>query len=184
MIDHHRKLIFIHIARTGGSSVEAALVGKDWWYVDSATKHISARQARQLYGEDVWNSYTKFSIVRNPWDRIISIWATTRWHETAGLALNCSLETFIRNLKPHPRERYNSLFYHEILDEEMDFVLRFENLEDDLNRMLTVSGHQPVQLPHVNKKQRGSYQQMHTEQSRALIREMFARDIEAFGYEF
>ncbi len=184
MIDHDRKLIFIHIARTGGSSVEAALVGKDWWHIDSVTKHISARQARQSYGEDIWNSYTKFSVVRNPWDRVISLWATTRWHETAGLPLSCSLETFIRNLKPHPHERYNSLFYHEILNEEMDVVLRFENLEHDLNQMLGKVNADAVQLPHVNKKQRGSYRQVHTEQSRALVREMFARDIEAFGYAF
>ena len=159
-------------------------MGKDWWYIDSATKHISASQARQLYGEDIWNSYTKFSVVRNPWDRVMSIWATTRWHETAGLALNCPLETFIRNLRPHPREHYGSLFYHEILDEEMDFVLRFESLQGDLDRMLTQLGFDPVRLPHVNKRQRGSYRQMYSEHSRELVRKMFSEDIAAFEYAF
>jgi hypothetical protein len=75
MIDHNRKLIFIHIARTGGTSIETALVGKDWWFFDAQTKHISAKQARMFYGEELWKSYTKFSVIRNPWDRIISMWA-------------------------------------------------------------------------------------------------------------
>ena len=76
MIDHRSKLIFIHIARTGGTSIEASLVGKDWWLVDPSSKHISAKQARDLYGKDIWEAYTKFSVVRNPWDRVVSMWAT------------------------------------------------------------------------------------------------------------
>jgi len=36
------------------------------------------------------------------------------------------------------------------LDCEVDFTLRFEHLEDDLNTMLTGIGHDPVKLVHVN----------------------------------
>ncbi|MCA9055782.1 MAG: hypothetical protein KDA75_18225, partial [Planctomycetaceae bacterium] len=68
MIDHQRKLLFIHIARTGGTSIEAALVGCDWWDIDPETKHLSASQAKQIYGDEIWSTYTKFAVVRNPWD--------------------------------------------------------------------------------------------------------------------
>ena len=104
MINHDNKLIFIHIARTGGTSIETALSGKDWWLIDPQTKHISAGMARKIYGEEVWRTYTKFSVVRNPWDRVVSMWATQWWHEASGLDENCSFEEFIRNIKPHPHE--------------------------------------------------------------------------------
>lgn len=34
--------------------------------------HIKPARIRKKIGEDVWNSYFKFSIVRNPWDMVVS----------------------------------------------------------------------------------------------------------------
>ena len=72
MICHKSKVIFIHIPRTAGTSVEKAFVGKDWFNIDVSTKHIYASTARDYYAE-FWDEYFKFSIVRNPWDRMLSL---------------------------------------------------------------------------------------------------------------
>jgi len=184
MIDHQRKLLFVHVARTGGTSVETALVGKDWWRVEASTKHISAKQARKFYGEAICQSYTKFSIVRNPWDRVISMWATGRWHEPSNLNEGCSLKVFIENLKPHPNETYNSLFYNEILNDDLDHILRFENLQNDFDNMLDCLGLKKEPLPHINKKQRRPYTDMYSERDQALVQKLFAKDIEYFEYKF
>ena len=69
-------LIFVHITRTGGTSIEVALAGQDWWQISPQTKHLSARQIRIQVGEEKWSDYFKFSIVRNPWDRVVSMFAT------------------------------------------------------------------------------------------------------------
>jgi len=65
MISHEHKCIFIHIPHTGGSSIEVALVGKNWIDVDQKTKHLDWKEAKALYSE-YWDSYFKFSVVRNP----------------------------------------------------------------------------------------------------------------------
>lgn len=187
MIDHERKLIFIHITRTGGTSVETALIGQDWWNIDQASKHISASQARRLYGEDAWTSYYKFSIVRNPWDRLASMWATGWWYGSR-TAFNgvkpSSFSDFIRRLEPHPHEEYRALRYCDIIDLPLDRVLRFETLQDDFTALARDRGLGDLELPHIERRDRLPYQEFYTAEAEELVRQMFARDIETYGYTF
>lgn len=189
MIDHEKRLLFIHIARTGGTSVETALIQNDWWFIEPNTKHLSASQAHKYYGEEIWNSYTKFAVVRNPWDRIISMWATGWWRsksEDVNSNINDKkkLTNFILQLKPHPHEIYDSLFYHEILDERMDYILRFENLALDLSAMLAELKLQQVSLPHVEKGERKHYREYYDKDTEKLVGSIFQKDIELFHYKF
>jgi hypothetical protein len=180
VIDHLRKLLFIHVARTGGTSIESALVEQDWWVIEPWTKHISARQARERYGE----SYTTFSVVRNPWERVVSMWATKWWHQVSNLGDDCTFEVFIKSLKPHPCERYNSLHYHEILNEKLDFVLRFEKLQQDFDNMLSSVGIGNIPLRHLERREHEHYRSIYGERERHLIAASFAKDISTFGYDF
>jgi len=184
MIDDNRELLFVHIARTGGTSIETALVGKDWWFINPLTKHISAKQAREHYGEDVWKTYNKFSVVRNPWGRVASMWAVKSWHISSDIEFDCSFEYFIRNLKPHQNERYHSLFYCDILNEELDFILRFENLQEDFSSMLAEIGCPDITLPHIEKSNLKHYRDLYGEAEKQLVGEIFDKDISALGYVF
>ena len=71
MISHEHKCIFVHIGRCAGTSIEQWVCGADWWTIEPETKHLLASQARALY-KDYWDRYFKFSIVRNPVNRMIS----------------------------------------------------------------------------------------------------------------
>lgn len=187
MIDHKRRLLFIHIARTGGSSIETALAGDNWWRIDPGSKHISASQARVLYGEEIWGSYLKFSIVRNPWDRLVSMWATGWWWgATTHLKGKKpgSFHEFLRTLQPHPHEFYKSLLYHEILDEPVDAVLRFEHLNDDFELLLKRAGCGTVALPHVERRNRAEYRNYYDAISCDLVASTFRKDIADYGYKF
>lgn len=83
MIDCEYKFIFIHIVKTGGTSIEKVLCnyldidmkntrrnpqGK-WW------KHIWARDMKDYIGEKIWNDYFTFAFVRNPFDMILSLYS-------------------------------------------------------------------------------------------------------------
>jgi hypothetical protein len=188
MIDPARRLLFVHIARTGGTSIETALIGRDWWEIDPATKHVSASQARALYGEAVWREYTTFSVVRNPWDRVVSMRATGWWsdHRThLGGRDPGTLREFVLGLRPHPAsERYPSLPCADILDEEVDFVLRFERLQADFAAMLAAVGLSDVPLPHAERRERGPYRAYYDADTAALVGQVFGRDVERYGYTF
>ena len=68
VIIHSKRLIFVHIQKTGGNAIITAL-GESLNYPE---KHLLASDLRQLYGADVWDSYFKFAFARNPWSRLVS----------------------------------------------------------------------------------------------------------------
>ena len=190
MIDHERRLLFIHIARTGGTSVETALAGNDWWDICPESKHISASQTRKLYGEHIWQSFVKFIIVRNPWDRLVSMWAAGWWWDDRTHLRGIkplTFRDFVLTLRPHPNEHYDSLFYHQILDEKLYFVLRFETLMIDFSLMLKQLNLPDVILPHIQSRRswrRVHYRKYFDNESASLVEKMFESDISQYGYSF
>jgi hypothetical protein len=102
IISHKYKFIFIKSRKTGGTSVEVSLAmqcGKDDiitgitdyskksdenFYVHSSrnyegfNRHIKPDKIRVKIGDKIWNSYFKFTIVRNPWDFAVSMY---KWQQ-------------------------------------------------------------------------------------------------------
>src|SRR5581483_8183320 len=75
MINHKHKFIFIHINRTGGTSWERS------FNIKSGHDHDLAVQIKKNVSKKVWNTYYKFAIVRNPWDRYLSIYKNRRTNQ-------------------------------------------------------------------------------------------------------
>ena len=67
-IDHDNKIVFIHIPRTGGTSIKSALNLHDKIYKEDVY-HMSANDIPKEC-ED----YFKFTFVRNPFDRFVSLY--------------------------------------------------------------------------------------------------------------
>lgn len=183
MYDNERQLIFIHIARTGGTSVESAIAGSDWWQIDPETKHLSASQAYRQYGQDTWERCSRFTLIRNPYDRVVSMWFTKWWNFKA---VELSFLEFVKQLKPHPHEKYNTLKYHEIIDRDDVDIIKFEGLVGNLNSYLSKSGLDKVTLPHVEKRSRDikDYRGYYCEASYQLVTEIYKKDLSIFDYKF
>ena len=66
----------------------------------------------------------------------------------------------------------------------VDFIGRFENLNEDTGTVFRNLGISGASLPHNNSSHHRDYRSYYTEETRDLVAERYARDIEFFGYEF
>ena len=148
MISHEHKCIFIHIPRTGGTSVEMWL-GGDKYLTPPPEVHIIASHAKRLYSQ-YWDSYFKFSIVRHPVDRVLSTLAFSDEFGITRTGGKIDFSKYLRlfNIAPAGKPpviteydyRYNApppptpgrysphTVYGNILDEPLDFIGRTEDL--------------------------------------------------------
>lgn len=82
-ISHRYRAIFVHIQRTGGNSVQKIFEETDPGLVETIsvdpsvlrTKHCHAADIAAAIDPAVFRAYTKFCVVRNPFDRMVSWYA-------------------------------------------------------------------------------------------------------------
>ncbi len=145
--------------------------------------HMTAGAAKALINDDqVWRSYFKFAFDRNPWDREVSYYhycyrdADTR-------------PSFDRFIETDRRARINNYEIYSIGgDVAVDFVGRYETLDDDLKRALshvglTANPSLPRAKGDIRKDQR-SYREYYTPETQRLIGEWYRPEIALLGYEF
>ena len=79
MICHEFKTIFIHIPKTAGTSVESMFgkvqIKNQNYFIETNEpgKHWGAEFLQEKYSE-YFNEYFKWTIVRNPWEREVSLY--------------------------------------------------------------------------------------------------------------
>ena len=196
MISHRYRCIFIHIQRTGGTSIEEMITADDWWRREASTKHLLASQAKGLYAE-YWDDYFKFSFVRHPVTRVMSC---LKFADHFGLSLSkrnrinfddyhglfgdkIVLEfdhRFYRRDEIIQPQHCAGSVYGNILDEELDFVGKFENLAEDtefIRDRLRIRG---KKLPHLERGLTSSLRP--NQRVLAEIETLYSRDFERFGY--
>lgn len=145
-------------------------------------EHMPAWRVRAYAGEDVWNAYYKFSFERNPWERQVSWYR----YKTKSKTKRPSFEAFNRDKS----RAYVGNFDLYSIDDEicLDFVGRYEELDDDFARVLDATGLTgKVDLGHVNRsedRETRDYRAMYDDALKEKIAGWYAREIARFGYEF
>jgi len=218
-ISHKYKVIFIHIQKTGGSSIHKLFEQLDVGLmtripIDSSKKrpkHCFASDIEEVIGSEVFGSYIKFCVIRNPFDRLVSWYWMLKLRsfeeenpdviETEGDKVNFALIDELNNnvrdfaefvsLPSHHENGLFERFFFNQLDYIsndsgiiVDRILRFENLHSDFTVFAEALGLQG-QLPLMNKTPRDAdYRTYYNETTRQLIAERFQRDLEYFNYEF
>lgn len=214
IISHGRKFIFVHIPKTGGTSLSLALearamkddilIGdtpkaknrrkriKDAQVSGRLWKHARLTDIYGLVTQQQIESYFVFTIVRNPWDRMVSYYhwlkGQTFDHPAVGIAKENSFVDFLadpsiqRSLKNDAARNY-------ICDrngvEQCDMYLRMEHLPEDTMHLTQNLGIKLVELPHDNRSERDhDYAGYYDTDSRNAISTVFADDIERFKYRF
>ena len=145
----------VHIPKTGGQSMEAVL--------GLPNQHDTARNIPR----------PRFAFVRHPLDRLVSAWAYAAKKGT--LAKGPMTAEGLRRL--FVMQHLVVVPMSHFLDAEVDFLGRFENLHEDWKHI------SDVPLPHLNKGERGPWQQHLDDEMLGLAIDYYREDFARFGYE-
>jgi hypothetical protein len=210
IVSHARRLLFVHVQKTGGNSVDQLLadVLPDATRVKGlpGTRHAKLRAALRQHPE--FSDYFVLGFVRNPWARLWS------WHQMivirAAAAERARYERVVARFEANnfwkrvaadyrdfedfilkgtrevPRIGTPQLDWLRAPDRTADFIGRTEHLADDLTEALRRVGVDvaPDALERRNEGPRTDYREVYTPAMRDRVAEAFADDIEAFGYTF
>lgn len=176
------RCLFVHIPKTGGTSIEKALdIFGDWriedrerlfgriaspdllaaGFLSRYLQHLTLPELRPLLPPALADGLLSFSFVRNPWDRMVSIHA----HPDPDLLEQAAAQGLELRGLPFPTflDRTACLRHIHLLSQHrfildsagrplVDFIGRFENLANDFRKISTALG-TPGDLPHANASQ-------------------------------
>jgi hypothetical protein len=199
MVFHAQKAIFFHIGKTAGTNVEQTLLpGKrDYrvFYEDIVfgldngvmTQHLDCDGMKEYVKKDVYDSYFKFTIVRNPWERLYSAYNYLKpQHEQLFGNFNNYIEhacQVISNGRANHTSHFNPQSYY---TKDATFVGRFENLQEDFNEICRLIGFPLTVLPgrdaHALKDRK--YQRHYDDKTRELVSKTYSQEINEFNYVF
>ncbi|MGV6812642.1 MAG: sulfotransferase family 2 domain-containing protein [Brevirhabdus sp.] len=214
IISRGRGYIFVHIPKTGGTSLATALenramkddilIGdtpkavkrrrrlKDLHPAGRLWKHSTLRDIAGVVGDEEFENFFVFTIVRNPWDRVLSYYSWLKGqsfnHPAVGLAANLSFAQFLA----HPQiqtaikaQHYASYVTDAQGVERCSLYLRLEQIDEDLARLEEALDMRIGPLPKLNPSDRSSgYREAYSRDTRAMIERVASVDIERFGYQF
>lgn len=162
------------------------------WY-----NHMPAAEIRLQLGEDVWASYFKFCVVRNPYQKCISAFEHLGAKHVAAWSRRVMAAT-IWGMSAEQVRFYDFLCRRKVIDRGMytldgeicvDAVIRHETLLADLMKIcerLSVP-YEPDRLPRYKAGQRrptATVEALYTRPAQTLVARRYAFEIDTFGYRF
>ncbi len=181
---------------------------RDWIPVRADTSadfitipHLSVRSVIKhgFLDSKIWNDSFKFAFVRNPWDRLVSSWKfykSFRGSQDLSTGFLVTFRAFIeevivkRNWIPPLEFKVMRPYFQQVLpqtcwlEREVDFIGRFESLNEDWKTVCKISGMKHKVLPHKNRSSHKSYQTYYTKSTRNIVGEFYTEEITRFGYKF
>ena len=198
-VSEKAKLLFIHIPKNAGRSVWEMMEKQ---YPDTrkiAWGHARLKDAPKKYRKKL-NKYTTFAIVRNPWDRMVSLYHFLYQQKKSFMCYDgverptsiipeLGFEKWLLGYGKvaHRTQRLITTQTPQldwlIVNHQMkcDIIVRFETLYEDLHKVIEFDNED---FPCKHKSKRGQYQDMYNDKTDAFIRKHFKKDIEYFGYQF
>jgi len=169
VINEEHNFIFVHVFRTGGSSMDNALPG---------TKLLEDTH-KKLEAVPNWENYFSFGVVRNPWDRIVSAYHfSIKTKQFIG-----TFDDYVQRFAHGDLRTRKQYAQHDMI-KNCNYVIRFEHLQEDLNDVCNHLNMLPVQLLHIWKTDHSPYTEMYNDEQKQIIADASSGDIEEYGFTF
>lgn len=200
-VNRDKKLSFLSVPKAANSSIKIAMFHLDC--VDNqSVQHMVIPFVRHLKVNDDEMDYFCFSVVRNPFDHMVSCFCDKCLHLGTGVYnFDYYLFGYLRNIRDfrtfvskvshiperlldrHLTPQYN-LLYDKKGKCRADFVCRYENLMEDLHPIMEKYDFDP--LPHYNSsnnKKKRDWREFYTLETAEIVYRKYRKDFETFGYE-
>ncbi|MGE4324886.1 MAG: sulfotransferase family 2 domain-containing protein [Pseudodonghicola sp.] len=208
-----RGYVFIHIPKTGGTSLALALEARamkdDLMLGDTPKARLRRRRLKGAVAHGrLWKHSTladieglvpaatldglfAFTLVRNPWARALSYYRWLRLqsfdHPAVRLASGLAFEGFVTHRDTRAAFRahpYGSYMRRSDGREQCDAYIRLEHFDADAQPLLAHLG-VSLLLPHVNRSgAEPAYQPVYSPLAAEAVAEACAEDVARFGYGF
>ncbi|HUQ30104.1 MAG TPA: sulfotransferase family 2 domain-containing protein [Candidatus Paceibacterota bacterium] len=214
LISEQKKFIFVHNQKTGGVSIANYLRDQAQDCITLLPNHAYAIDGISKIGRGVWDQHYSFGFVRNPWSRLVSWYqmivnppqkpenSKGQWTPNNGLwkyvqEHSSTFEEFLDNCTDIISENRDGFIYQKSFTKNqidyftdasgtlaVNFVGRFEQLQEDFDKVTTALNLPQTKLPILNVGPTTDYRTFYTERTKQLVAERFKKDIEIFGYSF
>ena len=196
---YQKKIIFVHIPKTGGSAIERLLTDNDRYPLDfigvrnnRSTHHYMAFELLHILGTKRYKNFYKFAFVRNPYDRIVSEYYYCK-KQGIGFKGGQSFDDFLTYVEQViKRKLYFTNIYLDHFIPQYHFVyfkgkkmvndiFKYENFDEVipvLRKMLKINAELQVINKTTNKQEL-----VLTDEQKEKIYNIYKPDFMVFGYE-
>lgn len=206
LISDSHQFIFVHIRKAAGTSLRDILeqvsiprnrglwnklLSRNGIAIDyhkyAFRKHSPLIEAQRSMPVDKFDQYFKFAIVRNPWERLVSEFEYTKkdlTHSRNKKVTSMSFAEFVE----FQAKRYDAFQSNMLKDKDgkicMDYIGRFENLEETLSHISQKINLDCTKIPHINKIKRKSFREYYDSELVDKVSQYWQEDIKNFNYSF
>ena len=178
-------IVHIHIPKTGGTSFKNALSetmvkGRDFY----SNHYYDKTKIKELIGDKEYDDSIKVTIVRNPFDRIISLYCflIQRWE-----LILPDFNTWVKNVLATTTSIDIAPCYDWITEDGKYIVtdiLKFENYENDFKDFLSKYNLKAGELLQHKKTNHLHYSKYYNEESKKIVYDLYEKDFEQFNYKY
>lgn len=198
--DIKRKIIFIHIPKTGGTTIENYMktIDKPIFYggygklKNIIFQHLNYKNYIKFFGKEEYNKFIKFSIVRNPYDRLISEYYWSKLN--IGFKSNKTFDYFLNQVEDIVTNRkYNLTIHHNHFIPQYEFIcdsnnnivvdklFKFEEFNEIL-KFLNEKKYNTKKEKNLNVSKNKEKIILNNNQKKKIY-ELYKKDFEIFKYE-